>query len=98
MVANFRSPFTLVSFRETRVVRRAQCSNETTGIWKTTLVRGFHRGRAKRVETKSSANGERGWMARDISLPPAEGEECLLTSPFIGRVTWPDYSSYLALN
>jgi hypothetical protein len=30
MVANFRSPFTLVSFAETRVVHRPQYSNETT--------------------------------------------------------------------
>jgi hypothetical protein len=81
MVANFRSPFTLVSFRGTRVVRRAQCSNETTRIWKTTLVRDFHRGRPKRVKTKSSANGERGWMAREQLTASGKGEECLLTFP-----------------
>ena len=52
MVANFRSPFTLVSFAETRVVHRPQYSNETTRDIENHLGPPFHCGRPKTGQDK----------------------------------------------
>ena len=75
MVANFRSPFTLVSFGKLEWSAAHSAAMKPQGYREPPRSAAFTAADQERVKTKSSANVEMGWMRREPPTASGEGSK-----------------------